>query len=81
VRLVGWGEVGEEGLDEAGDRGFGGFDGGKVAEVAQSPAGDGAYLGEGDVGGEGQVGGFEKCEEVSSCGCAGEGDGVGIDFG
>ncbi|MCU1252326.1 MAG: hypothetical protein JWQ49_5355 [Edaphobacter sp.] len=60
-------EVGEESLDEAGYGRFRGFYGGRVAEVAEGLAGDGADGGERDVGGEGPVGGFEEGEEVAGC--------------
>ena len=51
---------------------------GRVAEVAEGFAGDGADGGERDAGWEGEVGGFEEGEEVAGGGGAGEGDGVGI---
>ena len=76
--LMGLAEEGEERLDEGGDGGFGGFDGGWVAEVAKGFAGNGADGGEGDAWGKGEVGGFEQGDEIASCRCAGEGDGVGV---
>jgi len=66
------------GLDERGDGGFGSFDGGGMAKVAEGSAGDGADGGQEYVGGEGEVGGFEESEEVGGSGGAGEGDGVGV---
>jgi hypothetical protein len=80
-RLFWLGEVSDERFDEDGDSGFGGIDGGFVAEVAEGLAGDGADGGEDDAGGEGLVGGFEEGAEVAGCGGAGEGDGVGVVFG
>ena len=65
-------------MDERGDGGFGGFEGGSVAEVAEGLAGDGAYRGQDYVWRQGQVGGFEEVAEVAGCGGAGEGDGVGV---
>jgi hypothetical protein len=43
--LPGHGEVGDEGLNQRGDGGFVGFDGGFVAEIAEGLAGDGADRG------------------------------------
>ncbi len=71
----------DEGLDEGRDGGFGGFDRGGVAEVAEGLAGDGADGGECDVGWKREVGGFEKVAEIADSGGAGEGDGVGVVFG
>lgn len=68
----------EEGLDERGDGRFVGFDGWRMAQVAEGLRGDGAYRGEGGGWGQGKAGSFEKGDEVAGCGSAGKGYGVGI---
>ena len=67
TKLGSFGEPVLEGLDERGDCGLGGFDGGFVTQVTEGLAGDGADGGQCDVSREGKVGGFEKCAEVARC--------------
>jgi hypothetical protein len=65
-------------VDERGDGRFRGFEGGFVAEVAESLTGDGADGGEDDFRGEFKVGGFEEVSEIANGRGRGEGDGVGV---
>lgn len=76
-------EVAGEGFCERGGGGLGGFEVGRVAQVAEGLGGDRADGGAEDglafgaIGWERQAGGFEQVEEIGGGRGAGEGDGVG----